>query len=166
MILCHPITGMSPHGLAHPLVGGRSGEFGWSRVNRDGSPKFHRGCDLATDPGRPIFASHDGKVSRAGEQSAGKGYGQRIYLNGFHGEQTLLTIYAHLSGQCVVESEVVRAGHLLGWAGRSGNITNEATHCHVEVRLGGIGKPDAVNPMWFWHGTKYPRMGIEHPGGN
>ncbi len=164
--LCHPISGMSPLSLAWPVTGGRAGEFGWSRTDRNGKPKFHRGVDFACDPGQAIFAGHTGNVARVGEQQGGIGFGQRIYLAGTRGESQLLTIYAHLSGELVKMGDAVRAGQLLGWAGRSGNITNEMTHCHHEVRLGGVGKPDAVNPMWFYHGTKHPKMGIEHPGGN
>jgi len=171
MTLCHPISGMSPLALSWPVVGGRAGEFGWSRTDRNGKPKFHRGVDFACDPGHPIFAGHDGKVTRGMpgpdyEQKQGHGFGQRIYLAGTRGEDSVLTIYAHLSGQNVVVGQEIRAGHLIGWAGRSGNITSEITHCHHEVRLGGIGQPDAVNPMWFYHGTRHDRLGIEHPGGN
>lgn len=163
MTLCHPMTGMVPAAASYPIVGGRAGEFGWSRRDRNGQPKIHRGVDWACDPGQPIFAGHDGKVTRVGEQSGGAGFGQRIYLKGFHVEHSLpvLTIYAHLSTQFVSQNQEVRAGDCLGLAGRSGNITTELTHMHHEVRLGGDGRPDAVNPIWFYHGTPHPRMGIE-----
>ncbi len=162
--LCHPVTGLAP-GDGYPLVGGRAGEFGWSRRERNGAPRFHRGVDFAMFPGDTFFASHDGKVTRVGEQSAGKGYGQRIYLKGFHGEQLLFTIYAHLSVQFVSLGEIVRAGHCLGLAGRSGNITTEETHLHHEVRLGGEGKNDAVNPLWFYDERNHQRLGVPRPGG-
>lgn len=166
MILCHPATGRAPLPAPHPMWSmGAAGEFGWSRRMRNGAPKFHRGVDLALEPGSPIFAGHDGVIDRTGEQAGGLGFGQRVYLRGLHGEQLLLTIYAHLSGQNVAIREEVRAGHLLGWSGMSGNITTELPHCHHEVRLGGVGRPDAVNPAWFYHGDGYAKMGVSRPGG-
>lgn len=161
--LVDPVTGMRPS--AEPVLTGPSGRFGWSRKTSNGAPRYHRGVDFSMRPGQPVFASTAGICKRVGEQSDGAGFGQRIYLYGKRWDKICVTIYAHLSGQNVEQNEEVRAGHLLGWAGRSGNLTDEYTHLHYETRTGGDGRPNAVNPLWFLLGDEFPRLGMERHGG-
>ena len=130
------------------MVGG----FGWTRKGSDGKPVMHKGIDWLASPGDPIFAAHDGDVTRAGEQSSGAGYGQRLYLSG----KGVQTRYAHMSVQFVILGQWVRAGHCLGLVGRSGNLSDSIpSHLHFEVFV----KDELVNPVWWVHGTG-DRMGI------
>lgn len=157
----HPLHCKSPDMHAPPTVrmGGmtnRVGMFGWTRMDEDGHPKFHRGVDWLVACGCPVWAAHDGKILQCGEESGGGGYGQRIYLDG----DEVVTIYAHLSGQLLQLRDYARAGQLLGWTGRSGNFSDDTPdHLHFEVRLGGGNKEDAVNPEWWLHGLGN-KMGV------
>ena len=152
MTVRHPLTGRAPSDR-WPVRPGIVGRFGLTRTNSDGSPKMHRGIDWIAPIGSRVYAAHDGKVVRAGEESGGRGYGQRIYLlrPAEGADRLVLTIYAHLCVEFVNLLEEVRAGHCLGLVGRSGNITHEPDHIHHEVRIGDQGKPSAVDPEWFYH---------------
>jgi murein DD-endopeptidase MepM/ murein hydrolase activator NlpD len=108
-------------------------------MTRNGGTKMHGGIDILVPKGAPIYAAHDGKVLRDGEELGGGGFGLRTYLDG--GEGTV-TIYAHLSGQHVFQGATVRRGMLLGWAGDSGNadMTGQdetPNHLHFEVHVDG-----------------------------
>ena len=54
--------------------------------------KFHQGMDFTAPRGTPIYASGDGKVTRA--DSGASGYGKHIRIDHGYG---YLTLYAHLS---------------------------------------------------------------------
>jgi murein DD-endopeptidase MepM/ murein hydrolase activator NlpD len=131
-------------------VTGKVGYFGNTRRNEDGSDKKHYGVDWLSPVGAPAYAAHDGRIQRAGEQSGGKGYGQRIYL--ISEANKVLTIYAHLSAQFVMLNDIVRPGDCIGLVGRSGNVGDRVpTHLHHEVRLAGEGKDCAVDPEWWYY---------------
>lgn len=132
-------------------VTGKVGLFGETRRLENGSPKMHYGIDWLAPVGTPVFAGHDGRIQRCGEQEGGKGFGQRVYIVTGEGQNRLLTIYAHLSVQFVTLNESVRAGHCLGLVGRSGNLGTGPDHLHHEVRLGGEGRDSAVDPLWWYH---------------
>ena len=147
MTKAHPMTGCSPTEPRWPIraedTNTNIGKFGPVRRRADGSAKMHKGIDYEAEPGAPIFAAHDGWIRRGppkdGEESGGGGYGQRLYLSSH--DEAVETIYAHLSGELVAQSDNVRAGALLGWVGRSGNIGLDAakikSHIHFEVRVDG-----------------------------
>ena len=159
----HPMTCLPPMlNVAYPLRSDKPlvGKFGFTRHDRSNNLKMHRGVDWACEPGQAIFAAHDAIVTRDGEQADGKGFGQRLYLKGQDDGQLVLTIYAHLCVELVATGQTIRAGHCIGLIGRSGNITVEPTHLHFEVRIGGEGRPDAINPEW-WLNNVGDRMGIE-----
>jgi len=159
-VIVHPLFGRKANGASArwPVraggVTGRVGSFGETRRNSDGSPKMHRGIDWLAPVGSAVYAAHDGRVQRCGEQSEGKGYGQRIYLylDGTGSHVSLLTIYAHLCVQFVSLGEVVRPGHCIGRVGRSGNVADDCPdHLHFEVREGDVGKDSALDPEWWLH---------------
>lgn len=154
---CHPISGVDvrgakgwvPHRLAEVRAGGSTGRVGSFGMTRSGGTKMHKGTDYLCNEGDPIYAAMDGRVGRSGEEvpPGGKeqdgrvGYGYRIYIHhalaGGH-TQPVETRYAHLSGILAKRQDLVRAGELIGWAGRSGNVDNDCpTHLHFEVRVGG-----------------------------
>jgi murein DD-endopeptidase MepM/ murein hydrolase activator NlpD len=156
-MIIHPLYGRVPKpDLLWPVrtggSTGRVGSFGMTRTDQYGKPKMHRGVDWLAAQDTAIYASHDGRIIRAGEQAGGGGFGLRLYLLSGEGQGQMLTIYAHMSVQYVKIKDEVRAGHCIGRIGRTGNVPESAEdHLHHEVRLGGQGAPNAVDPVWWYH---------------
>lgn len=145
-------------GKAWPIrTGGSTGLVGHYGKTRDGGTKWHRGVDFLGDSEVRIYAAHDGIISRDGFErtnarvEVNEGYGCRIWLDGKDGLQTR---YAHLCMQVYRQGMAVAAGDLIGWLGRTGNVSGAIpTHLHFEVRynltpvdpvawLGGAGVAD------------------------
>ena len=105
----------------------------------DGS--LHPAVDLRAAVGTPVYAAEDGAVdwvqawdgkSTTGNQS----YGNLVRIR--HADYNggiLQTLYAHLDSYCVTEGQAVKEGELIGYSGRTGNVTGP--HLHFEVRLSG-----------------------------
>jgi murein DD-endopeptidase MepM/ murein hydrolase activator NlpD len=133
----HPVTGKRPRAEDATGVryGGSTGFVGFFGLTRDDGRKEHKGIDFLAPKGAPVYAAHDGVITRDGEQSGGKGYGLRLYLTAADDDGTE-TRYAHLSGQTVRCGAKVRRGALLGWSGDSGNVDDGTPdHLHFEVRI-------------------------------
>lgn len=129
---------------SHPVLGGR---------------RQHKGIDLASPTGTPIYATADGVVSRADWFSS---YG--LYISLDHGA-ALETRYGHLSRLNVAEGQAVRKGDLIGYVGSTGRSTGP--HLHYEVRIAGT----AVNPIPYmqgdaWAGTIAAKDGSSAKGGS
>lgn len=99
---------------------------------------FHRGVDIATPTGTPIFAISDGNVEIAGVNS---GYSDpllkvRHYRPGFgtctSGDGCYHSYYLHISDWVVSVDEMVSKGQLIGYTGASG--ASGFQHLHFEVR--------------------------------
>jgi murein DD-endopeptidase MepM/ murein hydrolase activator NlpD len=105
---------------------------------------MHPGIDLAGSYGRPIYATADGTVLRAGWNSGG--YGNLVELD--HG-RGITTRYGHMSAILVHEGEPVTRGQQIGRMGSTGRSTGN--HLHYEVRIDGR----AVNPIPFMKSTDY-----------
>lgn len=103
----------------HPIHGGR---------------RAHKGIDLAAPVGTPIYATADGKVSRASWFS---GYG--LFVSIEHGGD-MQTRYGHMSRLNVADGQMIHKGDVIGFVGSTGNSTGP--HLHYEVRVSG----EAVNP--------------------
>jgi len=143
----HPITGTRADKVRSPVrTGGSTGRVGSYGMTRDGGTRKHHGADYLCQFGHPICAALDGTVMRAGEeipragvvQDGRKGYGYRVYLrHKVTGEgRKLETRYAHLGVIFVRDEQFVRAGEVIGLAGRSGNVDDDCpTHLHFEVRI-------------------------------
>lgn len=111
----------SSYGMrTHPVIGGR---------------RAHKGVDLASPTGTPVYATADGYVEMAQRFSS---YGKFIKLD--HGAN-LETRYAHLSRIVVSAGSRVEKGDLIGYVGSTGRSTGP--HLHYEVRIDG----KAVNPI-------------------
>ena len=119
-----PIDGYrqtSDYGMrVHPVLGGR---------------RAHKGIDMASRTGTPIYAAADGVVSKADWFG---GYGLYVQLE--HGG-SLDTRYGHMSRLNVAAGQSVRKGDLIGYVGSTGRSTGP--HLHYEVRIAG----EAVNPV-------------------
>jgi murein DD-endopeptidase MepM/ murein hydrolase activator NlpD len=87
----------------------------------------HNGVDVRMEHGQPVFAAFDGIV-RFSRWNSG-GFGNLVIVRHPNG---LETYYAHLSRRAVVADEWVRAGSVIGYAGRTGRAST--VHLHFEMR--------------------------------
>ncbi|MEW5783611.1 MAG: M23 family metallopeptidase [Bacillota bacterium] len=97
--------------------------------------EFHSGIDIAASYGSAIYATADGRITATGYRG---GWGNLITISHGYGFETY---YAHLSGYAVSTGQWVKRGQVIGYMGRSGNVTG--THLHYEVHVNTV----AVNPM-------------------
>lgn len=100
-----------------------------------GDGRGHKGMDIVSKKGTPIYAAADGKVVDVGYRS---GYGNTVIVSHGNGLETL---YAHCSATYVSVGDSVVAGESIAAVGRSGYATG--THLHFEVHLNG----NTVNPV-------------------
>ena len=100
--------------------------------------KFHAGMDFSANIGTPIYATGDGKVIKAGWESA---YGNLIKVDHGFG---YVTWYAHLSKIKVRVGQKVVRGEVIGEVGNTGKSTGP--HLHYEVHV----KGKVVNPVNYY----------------
>ncbi|MFN2198161.1 MAG: peptidoglycan DD-metalloendopeptidase family protein [Anaerolineales bacterium] len=137
-------------------------EINWPLANyRYGGIFFedvvHTGVDIPGPRGTPVLAAGSGKVVWSGygllNFSPGNlddPYGLAIAIKHDFGyqDQTLYTLYAHLSESYVIENQVVEAGDVIGLTGQTGVTTGP--HLHFEVRIGQNSYFSTRNPeLWI-----------------
>ncbi|MCR5130203.1 MAG: M23 family metallopeptidase [Prevotella sp.] len=86
---------------------------------------IHSGVDIKTKANDNVRAAFDGEVIQSGPNGA---YGNCIKIQ--HGNG-LVTLYAHQSKNFVKAGQKVKAGQIIGLAGRTGRATTE--HVHFEI---------------------------------
>ncbi len=111
-----------------PAKGKVTSEFGLRR----GRP--HKGIDIASKSGTPIYAALDGVVVFSGVQ---RGYGNVVVLE--H-PNFVMTVYAHNEKNLVKVDDRVTRGQQIANMGSTGNSTGP--HLHFEYRVKGT----AINP--------------------
>ncbi|QLG45880.1 M23 family metallopeptidase [Costertonia aggregata] len=116
--------------------------YGWRSDPFTKARKMHWGMDFTAPKGTPIYASGDGKVTRADNNSSG--YGKHIRVDHGYG---YMTLYAHLSKYNVKPGQKVKRGDLIGFVGSTGR--SEAPHLHYEVFKDG----ERINPINFYYGS-------------
>ncbi len=89
---------------------------------------MHTGMDIKQDYGDSIVSAWNGVVRMA--RMGYYGYGGTVIIRHDNGIETM---YAHLSRICVLPNQEVKAGELIGKAGRTGRATTE--HLHFETRF-------------------------------
>jgi len=104
--------------------------------------KFHYGMDFSAPRGTPIYASGDGKVFRADNNSSG--YGNHIRIDHGYGYESL---YAHMYKYNVRVGQKVNRGDLIGFVGSTGR--SEGPHLHYEIFKDG----ERINPLNFYYGN-------------
>jgi len=119
----------SPAGISVNPGGEVTSQFGWRRDPFTGRAKFHRGIDVAAAYGEDIQTAGAGRVVFSGHQ---RGYGNTVIVQHPDGVQTR---YGHLSAALVSAGDELKAGQVVGRAGRSGRATG--THLHFEVIANG-----------------------------
>jgi murein DD-endopeptidase MepM/ murein hydrolase activator NlpD len=107
--------------------------------------KFHYGMDFTAPRGTPVYATGDGKVTRA--DNTATGYGNHIVVDHGYGYESL---YAHLYKYNVRAGQKVQRGDIIGFVGSTGR--SQAPHCHYEVFKNG----ERINPINFYYGSLTP----------
>ncbi|OAB76013.1 M23 family metallopeptidase [Cochleicola gelatinilyticus] len=107
--------------------------------------KMHFGMDFTAPRGTPVYASGDGRVTRADNNSSG--YGNHIRIDHGFGYQSL---YAHLYKYNVRQGQKVKRGDLIGFVGSTGR--SEAPHLHYEI----FKDNERINPINFYYGNLSP----------
>ena len=111
--------------------------YGYRRDPKGGGRRLHKGIDLAGPRGTPIYATAEGVVVSARNES---GYGNTVRIRHDFGFET---VYAHQSRLHVREGQQVSRGERIGDMGSTGRSTG--VHLHYEVHLHG----QPVNPMTY-----------------
>jgi murein DD-endopeptidase MepM/ murein hydrolase activator NlpD len=104
--------------------------------------KFHYGMDFTAPRGTPVYATGDGKVTRADNRATG--YGNHVVIDHGYGYESL---YGHLYKYNVRAGQKVQRGDIIGFVGSTGR--SEAPHCHYEVSKDG----ERINPINFYYGS-------------
>lgn len=119
--------------------------YGWRSDPFTKARKMHWGMDFTSPKGTPVYASGDGKVTRADNNSSG--YGKHIRIEHGYG---YMSLYGHLSQYNVTVGQKVKRGDLIGFVGSTGR--SEAPHLHYEVWKEG----NRINPINFYYGSLTP----------
>lgn len=122
------------------------GKYGYTR---NGGTKPHFGVDYVGKEGDKVFAMYDGKVTQIG---GSKAYGANFVrtssvING----KTYNVDYGHMSKTVLTLTKPeIRAGGLIGYMGRLGNLANSTfpTHVHIAVWRPVNGLQGFVMPSW------------------
>lgn len=120
-----------------PTHGWISSPFGYRISPFTGRKAFHKGIDIATCFGTPIYATSQGIVSFSGRRGE---YGNLIIIQHALGFSTL---YGHNSINVVKSGDRVECGQLIGYVGNTGRST--ASHLHYEIRKDG----QCMNPRRY-----------------
>ena len=120
-----------------PTKGRFSSGFGNRKSPFTGKKEFHKGIDISSPRGTPVYAPAAGVVIYAKRFST---YGNVIDLD--HGIG-ITTRYAHLHKIAVKLGQVVTRGELIGYVGNTGRST--ASHLHYEVHV----DDKLVNPRQY-----------------
>jgi len=119
--------------------------FGWRTDPFTKKRKRHWGMDFSAERGSPIYATGDGKISRADNRAAG--FGNHVRIDHGFG---YVSIYAHMDNISVRKGNRVKRGDIIGYVGSSGRSV--APHLHYEITKDG----KKINPINFYHGNLSP----------
>ncbi len=118
---------------------------GWPvRYGRVSSPfgrrwgRMHKGIDIGSPIGTPVYAVESGVVTRSTYQR--RGYGNLIEIR--HSDM-YMTRYGHNSKRLVKAGQKVRKGQIIALVGSTGHSTGP--HVHFEIRQNG----KAINPVRY-----------------
>ena len=119
--------------------------YGWRTDPFTKARKKHWGMDFTAPRGTPIYASGDGKVTRADQNASG--YGKHVRIDHGFG---YVSLYAHMSKFNVRKGQKVKRGDLIGFVGNTGR--SQAPHLHYEIIKNGT----KINPINFYYGNLSP----------
>jgi murein DD-endopeptidase MepM/ murein hydrolase activator NlpD len=113
-----------------PVHGWVTSNFGYRFSPWGDGVKMHKGIDIASPIGTPVFAPSDGTVIFSGYKG---GYGNALIIDHGYG---VTTLYGHNSQLFVTEGEHVSRGEKVSAVGSTGSSTGP--HLHYEVHVDGI----------------------------
>jgi murein DD-endopeptidase MepM/ murein hydrolase activator NlpD len=131
-----PVGVIDADGWTWPTAGGVASGFGQRLHPILGYYRMHSGLDIGGAQGQPIWAANEGIVIMAGWNG---GYGNTVVIQ--HGDSSVTTLYAHMSGFATSVGDFVTSGQVIGYVGSTGLSTGP--HLHFEVRISG----SPVDPM-------------------
>lgn len=99
---------------------------------------FHYGVDWSAPTGTPIYAAHDGTVTKSGWDNTAYGGGNEIQLTS--GDWATWYLHMNKPSHLKVGAKVKR-GELIGYVGSTGLSTGP--HLHFELHKNGV----AVDPL-------------------
>lgn len=150
--------------------------YGNTRTNEHGSPRFHNGIDFAASVGAPVYAIYDGVVTRIVDEQVNRikkgkkyvypngytgdkdGAGNRIYVETIVNGDTIRMGYWHLQentattkpvADSIEVGTIVKAGDIIGYVGQTGNAMGGEPHLHVATYKIVNGKETSVNPKEY-----------------
>lgn len=118
-----------------PVTGTITSRFGSKESIRKSA---HKGIDIGSPNGTPIYATADGTVTYSGYNSGG--YGNLVIISHGNGIETY---YAHCSKLYVKKGQKVNAGDNIAAVGSTGRSTGN--HLHFEIRQNG----SQINPQRY-----------------
>lgn len=119
-----------------------SSGFGMRKNPFSGKWKNHKGVDFAAAEGTPVRAVKNGTVSFAKKNDTT--FGNYIILK--HEDNSMTSVYAHMSRLAAFEGDTVRRGDIIGYVGSTGMATGP--HLHFEIRFGGVAEdPEKLLPV-------------------
>lgn len=125
--------------FVNTLNGTISSSFGLRTPYGD---EYHRGIDISTSSGTPIYSPIAGEVIESGFDPAG--YGNYVVVKDFKGYKHL---FGHMNSKSPVENgTIVAPNTLLGYVGNTGDSTG--SHLHYEIRTGNS-SATAIDPNTF-----------------
>lgn len=101
----------------------------------------HKGIDIASTMGSPIFAVDDGVVRKSYYSNS---YGNVVFIK--H-DNNFETVYAHLKSRDVAEGRVVKQGEIIGRMGNTGDSSGVHLHFEVHQDEWTYDKHNAINPV-------------------
>jgi murein DD-endopeptidase MepM/ murein hydrolase activator NlpD len=113
--------------FSKPLRGRLTSRYGYRRDPFTGKRAFHRGVDIASTVGAPVYAAQAGRIVYTGLRF---GYGKVVIIEHRFGYRTL---YGHLDAVEVSRGQRIASGHRIGRVGNSGRSTGP--HVHFEIWL-------------------------------
>lgn len=109
------------------------------RVNPiTGDTVWHKGIDITSKKGTPVYASASGKVIRAQREG---GYGNLIEIDSGNG---IKTMFGHLNTIMVKQDQIVTQGQQIATVGSTGLSTGY--HLHYEI----LNNNKNMNPIIFY----------------
>lgn len=133
--------------------------FGMTRTNTDGTLRAHQGVDLAIDNGYRVYAVENSEVVATAKGIDGYGYTITLKLNCPNKPElhNKYAFYSHLKAIEVEVGQTLKAGHVIGLTGDTGNAKGMTTiskggHLHFELRtkqICGKGLANRIDPLPF-----------------
>lgn len=102
---------------------------------------IHKGIDIASEMGTPIFAVDEGIVSKSYYSDS---YGNVVFIK--HKNQ-FETVYAHLKTRNVTEGNLVKQGEMIGKMGDTGDSSGVHLHFEIHHDEWTFDKHNAIDPI-------------------